>query len=145
MPWACFTIRSTVLTSIMSMKKILDIDPENAEALNFIGYSYAVRDMHLDEAEAMILRALKNQTRQWLFTGQPGMGIFQKNDLKNAEKYLKKPGHCCLMRLKSLNTSGICMSAEQAQDAADMYERGMKIDPGNDVLKKKREDIRGTR
>jgi len=26
-----------------------------------------------------------------------------------------------------------------------MYERGMKIDPGNDVLKKKREDIRGTR
>ena len=41
------------------MEKVLEIDPNNAEALNFIGYSYADRGINLDEAEKMIVRALE--------------------------------------------------------------------------------------
>jgi tetratricopeptide (TPR) repeat protein len=132
--------------SIMSMKKILDIDPKNAEALNFIGYSYAVRDMHLDEAEAMILRALKIKPGNGYLLDSLGWVYFKKNDLKNAEKYLKEAWTLLPDEIEIIEHLGdLYVRQNRLKDAADMYERGMKIDPGNDVLKKKREDIRGTR
>ena len=49
--------------SLKEMEIVLSIDPDNAEALNFIGYSYADRDINLDEAEKMIVKALESKTR----------------------------------------------------------------------------------
>jgi len=43
------------------IKKLFIIDPDNAEALNFLGYLYAEQGAHLDEAESLILRALKQK------------------------------------------------------------------------------------
>ena len=40
------------------MQKVIELDPKNAAALNYIGYSWAERGENLDEAEAMIRRAL---------------------------------------------------------------------------------------
>lgn len=41
------------------MKKVLEIDPDNADSLNYIGYSYAEEGINLDEALDMIQKALK--------------------------------------------------------------------------------------
>jgi len=41
------------------MRKSLAKDPENAHALNYIGYTLAERGQDLDEAEALIMRALE--------------------------------------------------------------------------------------
>ena len=45
--------------SIRQIKKVLELDPENADALNFLGYSYAEAGTHLDEAERLIQEALR--------------------------------------------------------------------------------------
>ena len=46
------------LEAIRHMKRAVDLNPDNASALNFIGYTWAERGENLDEAEALIVRAL---------------------------------------------------------------------------------------
>jgi tetratricopeptide (TPR) repeat protein len=45
--------------SIEYMRRALEENPDNASALNYIGYSWAERGENLDEAESMIARALE--------------------------------------------------------------------------------------
>lgn len=44
--------------SIKLIKKALELDPDNPDILNFLGYSYAEEGTNLDEAERLILKAL---------------------------------------------------------------------------------------
>jgi len=44
--------------SIGFMQQAIEINPENANALNYIGYTWAEQGIHLDEAESLIARAL---------------------------------------------------------------------------------------
>jgi len=41
------------------MKEVFRVDPEHAQALNFLGYSYAERGIRLDQALEMVQRALE--------------------------------------------------------------------------------------
>lgn len=43
------------------IKKLFSIEPDNIEALNFLGYLYAEQGVRLDEAEQLIRRALKER------------------------------------------------------------------------------------
>ncbi|HVN37697.1 MAG TPA: tetratricopeptide repeat protein [Myxococcota bacterium] len=45
--------------AIEAMRKALALNPDNASALNFIGYTWAERGENLDEAEKMIQRAIE--------------------------------------------------------------------------------------
>ena len=44
--------------SIAAMREVLAINSNNADALNFIGYLYAERGIHLREARILIKKAL---------------------------------------------------------------------------------------
>ena len=46
-------------SGITQMNKVFEMDPDNADSLNYIGYSYAEEGINLDEALNMIQRALK--------------------------------------------------------------------------------------
>ncbi|MFO0691665.1 MAG: tetratricopeptide repeat protein [Myxococcota bacterium] len=50
--------RKQLDASLAYMRKVLELDPKNAAALNFIGYSWAERGENLEEAETLIQRAL---------------------------------------------------------------------------------------
>ena len=41
------------------MERALELNPDNASALNYIGYTWAERGIHLDDAEEMINRAIE--------------------------------------------------------------------------------------
>lgn len=76
--------------SIQAMRKVLELNPENASALNYIGYTYAEADQNLEEAEAMILKALKLKPKDGYITDSLGWVYFQKGDLKKAFQYLQE-------------------------------------------------------
>jgi tetratricopeptide (TPR) repeat protein len=50
--------RHRVDDAMTYMQKVLELDPRNAAALNFIGYSWAERGENLEQAEALIRKAL---------------------------------------------------------------------------------------
>lgn len=43
---------------VTTLKRTIELDPKNAEALNYLGYSYADKGMHLKEALSLIQRAV---------------------------------------------------------------------------------------
>jgi tetratricopeptide (TPR) repeat protein len=60
----------------------------NAGALNYLGYLLAVRGEQLDEAIALVQRALKEEPENGAYLDSLGWAYFRRGDLDEAEKYL---------------------------------------------------------
>ncbi|MEE3327194.1 MAG: tetratricopeptide repeat protein [Myxococcota bacterium] len=45
------------------MERVLEVNPQNAQALNYVGYTWAERGQHLDQAERMIRQAVRLSPR----------------------------------------------------------------------------------
>jgi tetratricopeptide (TPR) repeat protein len=76
--------------AISVMKQILKINPKNADALNYIGYTYADKGIKLDSAETMIKEALKIKPDDGYITDSLGWVYYKKGLLKKAIVTLKK-------------------------------------------------------
>jgi tetratricopeptide (TPR) repeat protein len=58
--------------ALVYMQKVLEADPNNANALNYIGYSWAERGENLHEAEELIRRALEISPQDGFITDSLG-------------------------------------------------------------------------
>lgn len=76
--------------SIDAMRRVIALDPKNASALNYLGYTYADMGQNLDEAERLVLEALKHQPNDGFITDSLGWVYFQKGDYPKALHYLKR-------------------------------------------------------
>jgi tetratricopeptide (TPR) repeat protein len=70
------------------MRRILDIHPENADALNYIGYTYAEQGIRLDEAMGLIQKALNIKPDSAYIIDSLGWVYYQKGLYDEALKYL---------------------------------------------------------
>ncbi|MEZ4845665.1 MAG: tetratricopeptide repeat protein [Bdellovibrionota bacterium] len=73
-----------------SLRTLLALNPNNPNALNFLGYSYADRNIKLNEAEDMILKAVKLKPNDGFILDSLGWLYFKKKDYKKAEEYIRK-------------------------------------------------------
>ena len=71
-----------------SLRQLIAAEPNNASALNYLGYLLATRGEQLDEAVRLIQKALETEPDNGAFLDSLGWAYFRKNDLDNAEKYL---------------------------------------------------------
>lgn len=71
-------------------QKVLDADPENAEVLNYYGYMLADRGIRLDDATAMIQKALAEDPNNGAFMDSLGWAYFKQSKLTEAETYLRR-------------------------------------------------------
>ena len=128
--------------SVREMETVLSIDPNNAEALNFIGYGYADRGIKLAEAEQMIIKALKIKPGSGFMIDSLGWVHFKQNKLESAVKYLKEameimPSDATIVE----HLGDVYVKLGQWKEAQDMYKKALQIDPQNNALQKKLEDI----
>ena len=72
------------------MRKILDQFPDDAQALNFLGYMWASRGRKLDEAETMISSAIKQEPDQPAYLDSMGWLWYQRGNLEKAAKWLEE-------------------------------------------------------
>lgn len=66
------------------LRKLLRIEPENAEALNFLGYIYAEQEIKLDEAEELINRALVERPDDGYFLDSLAWVYYKRGDYDKA-------------------------------------------------------------
>ena len=78
------------LSCLDQMRRILDIDPNHADSLNYIGYTYAEQGIKLDEAMDLIKRALKINPDSGYIIDSLGWVYFQKGQYDEAILHLKK-------------------------------------------------------
>jgi len=67
-----------------SLKRLLSTDPENTEALNFLGYVYAEKGVKLVEAEALIKHALKKKPDDGYYLDSLAWVYFQRGNYNKA-------------------------------------------------------------
>jgi tetratricopeptide (TPR) repeat protein len=72
------------------MEMILSIDPQHADALNYIGYTYADKGIHLDRAQELIEKALKSKPNSGYIIDSLGWVYFRKGYYDRALIELKK-------------------------------------------------------
>jgi len=124
--------------SIQQMRTILKIDPDHADALNFIGYSYADRGMHLGEAEKLILKALQLKPGNGYIIDSLGWTYFKQNRIDLALKYLQEaaailPGDGAIAE----HLGDAYLKAGRRQEALTAYRRALKINPASTTLPQK--------
>jgi tetratricopeptide (TPR) repeat protein len=71
-------------------RKVLATDPDNAGALNYLGYMLADRDVRLDEAQKMIKRAVELDPENYAYLDSLGWVYYRQNKLELAEDHLRR-------------------------------------------------------
>ena len=76
--WApCSTSRRSSRRRKRAFRQVLERDPENAAALNYLGYMLAERGERLDESVELSEESARDRARQRLVSRQPRLGLLQ--------------------------------------------------------------------
>lgn len=71
-------------------KKVLQVNPKNAQVLNYYGYMLADRGVRLDEAKDLVQRAVDLEPFNGAYLDSLGWVYFKQNKLDEAEAMLRK-------------------------------------------------------
>lgn len=73
-----------------AFRKLLALRPDDAQTLNYLGYMFADRAVHLEEARRMIEKAVALDPRNGAYLDSLGWVYFRLNDLEKAGRYLSE-------------------------------------------------------
>jgi Flp pilus assembly protein TadD len=76
--------------AVAQMRALLVVNPDHAEALNFVGYTYAEQGVRLDEAERLVRRALELKPRSGHILDSLGWVLFRRGDPGKAVELLEQ-------------------------------------------------------
>lgn len=76
--------------AITQMQRVLELEPDHAEALNFIGYTWADRNIHLEKALEYISRAAEIKPDNAFIIDSLGWVYFRLGKLDQAVKELRR-------------------------------------------------------
>lgn len=75
--------------AILNMKRVIQLDSEHSDALNYLAFYYAENKIMLDTAEQYALKALKIKPDDGHYTDTLGWIYYQKGQFELAQKYLE--------------------------------------------------------
>jgi len=73
-----------------AFRKALEIQKDDPAVLNYLGFMFADRGIRLDEAEAMVQKAVQADPTNGAYLDSLGWVYFKQNRFDRAEEYLKK-------------------------------------------------------
>jgi len=95
--WSVYFVRAMALEELdewdkaeADLKKALALRPENPHVLNYLGYSWADRNINLPQARAMLMQALSRAPTDPFITDSLGWVLFKQGDLKQAVLLLER-------------------------------------------------------
>jgi len=129
------------------LRKSIALDPENsAEACNYIGYMWADHDMNLDEAEAMIKRALEKEPNNASYLDSLGWVEFRKgkfdqalSDLLRAAKTVEHDDPVVFEHI-----GDTYLKLNRTAEALEAWQKALVLDPKNKTLANKIEGTKRT-
>jgi tetratricopeptide (TPR) repeat protein len=124
------------------METILTIDPTHADALNYIGYTYADEGIHLDRAQELIEKALRYKPDSGYIIDSLGWVYFQKGlydraliELKRAVKMTPEDP------VINEHLGDVYFKVEQYERALETYNRALVLE--NADQEKLKQKIKG--
>jgi tetratricopeptide (TPR) repeat protein len=71
-------------------RKVLELDPDNGSALNYLGYMLADRNIRLDEADKMIRKAVQLEPQNGAYLDSLGWLQYRQNKLEEAATSIRQ-------------------------------------------------------
>ena len=119
----------------MALKQLIQIAPNNALAYNALGYSYADRNVQLDEALALIEAANQLSPNDPYILDSLGWVKYRLKQFTDAEKYIR----LSLGMRQDADVSGhlaeILWAQSKKEEALQLFAAARKKDPNNALLK----------
>lgn len=124
---ALYERKGEVQRSIDKMRAVLELNPENANAMNFIGYTLADKSLDLDEAERLLGKALELRPDSGAFLDSLGWLYFRRGDFPRAVSTLEKatalaPGESTIEE----HLGDAYLQSTRRAEAADAYRRALE-------------------
>lgn len=119
------------------LKKSLAIDPDYSEALNYLGYLYIEDNRNLPAAEAMIKKALEIQPENGAYLDSLGWFYFKKGRISEALRLFERAIILLEDPVIYDHLGDVYLSLGQEDKARQSWERSLKLDAQQEVVKKK--------
>jgi len=113
--------------AVAQMEKILEMDESNADAMNFIGYTWAELGIKLPEAELLIKRALELDPNNGYITDSLGWVYYKNARFDEAVKFLERAVELTTREpIIVEHLADAYLKAQRTQKALEMYERASR-------------------
>jgi Flp pilus assembly protein TadD len=125
------------------MKEVLRLDPSNADALNYLGYSYADRGILLEEALKLIQKAMTLKPNMGYITDSLGWVYFKLGDYEKARVELEKANQ--LTPDDPIITEHLADSyykLRQIEKAIQLYQKALTLEPKPDQIERLKNKIK---
>ena len=116
------------------LKKLIEMEPRNAQALNALGYTWANKNINLEEASKYIDMALKIEPNDAAILDSKGWVLYRLGKFKKSENYF----------VKALKTSDdteivshfiqVLIKLKKIQKAKKIYTKYIKNNPSDEKL-----------
>ncbi len=124
-------------------EEALKIYPENPTLLNNYAYSLAKRKVNLEKALAMSKKSLEKDSLVDSYLDTLGWIYFQMGKLQEAEKYIKLAIEQGSPSAEILEHMGdVYLKLNKKDEALEFYKMALKMDPENQNLKQKIEELK---
>lgn len=114
--------------AIAKMQAILEFQPDNASALNYIGYTYAEQNKNLDLAQAMVAKAFTLKNNDPYIMDSLGWVFFKKGDFAKAFLLIEKAHQLLPTEPAILEHLGdIWEKKNNLKKASEFYEKSLEV------------------
>ena len=117
------------------LRQVIEQEPENAAALNALGYTLADRTERFDEARGYIEQAYRLQPEESSIIDSMGWVAYRQGRLEEAEKYLSEAFGRDRNAEIAAHLGEVQWVRGEKAEARKTWAVGLEIDPDNRVLK----------
>jgi len=128
--------------AVKELKKSLELKPDYAEALNYLGYMYVEDGKNLDSAEELIRRALKSQPDNGAYVDSLGWFYFKKGKLSLALKELERASALLEDPVIYDHLGDAYFKTGEVEKAKTSWGKSLSLDPKQESVKKKLEGFK---
>ena len=118
------------------LRRVIVLQPERAHAYNALGYSFADRNINLNEARTLIEKAHKLAPDDPAILDSMGWIAYRQARLADAEGYLRRAIEKFQDGEIAAHLGEVLWAQGRKADARAVWKKQLAVQPDNDMLKK---------
>lgn len=118
------------------MREVMVLEPEDANAFNSLGYTFVDQNIRLDEAQALLEKALQLEPNNPYILDSVGWYLFRTGDYEAAAQYLERSYKELPAADVAAHLGEVYWAMGRKEDAMAIWSQALEKDPANDVLLK---------
>jgi tetratricopeptide (TPR) repeat protein len=118
------------------MERVIELEPDNANAYNSLGYTYADQNRRLDEAQELLERALELEPDNPYILDSVGWYLFRTGDLQAALEYLQRSYTQLPSADVGAHLGEVLWALKRTAEAKKVWRDARAKDAGNETLVK---------